>query len=645
MKKLTKFFCMALCFGLALNTFACGGGKDPEEQDSYKQQQVNASLDSVDDFEFTYSQLGGVDEYGNTVPAASYNNGKYVGIFYCLWLGHHDTPVYDITKLLEENPEALWAVEGENYDDSISPNAAFHYWGEPLYGYYYSGDQWVIRRHLELLANAGVDFLLLDVTNANIYPAVSETLIKTVVEMRKEGYRVPQLVYMCHNLESASVSTLNTLYTSFYQNDEYEEAWFRADEVMNPSGKPLVIGRFTNAVETGLISQEVQDAFWLKEMQWPTTTGGESPDSIPWMDWTYPQFNFNGVMNVSVVQHINGTWSSEAYRYPDKGTMYNARGWTENTPFSETDPHGTEEENVLRGTNFRLQWENALKQDLDMITVTGWNEWIAQKLSRDVGDIPTPSYRPGTNHAVFVDNFNLAYSRDAEMMKGGYGDNYYMTLVEMIHRFKGGRVSESDNVYKSERVKIQLDDLSTWNEVKHSLVDIGLDCYERNSRSYDSRITYTDYTNRNDIDTIQIANDDSNLYVKVKVKGDSILMPRDENEREQDWNWMNLYLSVGEEDGWKNYDFVINRYRDRNGVTSVERLKETETVEVGNAGYFVSGNTIVYAIPLSVLGVRPGENIGVKAADNLQKFRDMDDFYISGDSAPLGRLYYTYKIV
>ena len=69
MKKLTKFFCMALCFGLALNTFACGGGKDPEEQDSYKQQQVNASLDSVDDFEFTYSQLGGVDEYGNTVPA------------------------------------------------------------------------------------------------------------------------------------------------------------------------------------------------------------------------------------------------------------------------------------------------------------------------------------------------------------------------------------------------------------------------------------------------------------------------------------------------------------------------------------------------------------------------------------------------
>ena len=132
------------------------------------------------------------------------------------------------------------------------------------------------------------------------------------------------------------------------------------------------------------------------------------------------------------------------------------------------------------------------------------------------------------------------------MMKGGYGDNYYMTLVEMIHRFKGGRVSESDNVYKSERVKIQLDDLSTWNEVKHSFVDIGLDCYERNSRSYDSRITYTDYTNRNDIDTIQIANDDSNLYVKVKVKGDSILMPRDENEREQDWNpiWLCCFLRV-----------------------------------------------------------------------------------------------------
>ena len=36
-------------------------------------------------------------------------------------------------------------------------------------GYYRSDDPWVVRRHLPLIAAAGVDFLFLDYTNSSVY--------------------------------------------------------------------------------------------------------------------------------------------------------------------------------------------------------------------------------------------------------------------------------------------------------------------------------------------------------------------------------------------------------------------------------------------------------------------------------------------
>lgn len=35
----------------------------------------------------------------------------------------------------------------------------------------------------------------------------------------------------------------------------------------------------------------------------------------------------------------------------------------------------------MKGTNFQFQWDNVFKnkEEVDMVVVTGWNEWIAQK--------------------------------------------------------------------------------------------------------------------------------------------------------------------------------------------------------------------------------------------------------------------------
>jgi len=97
----------------------------------------------------------------------------FVGIFYFLTHnegpdpGHLDGPM-DITKILKKDPDALnkpnsplWGHIGES-----------HYWAEPLYGYYRSDDPWVLRRHAQLLSDAGVDVLIFDTTNAKSYPEI-----------------------------------------------------------------------------------------------------------------------------------------------------------------------------------------------------------------------------------------------------------------------------------------------------------------------------------------------------------------------------------------------------------------------------------------------------------------------------------------
>jgi hypothetical protein len=86
------------------------------------------------------------------VPAREERSNRFIGIFYFLWLGQHgvDGP-YDNTKILEQAPEAVTDPAHPLW----GPQEAFHFWGEPLYGYYLNDDAWVLRKHVQLLTSAG----------------------------------------------------------------------------------------------------------------------------------------------------------------------------------------------------------------------------------------------------------------------------------------------------------------------------------------------------------------------------------------------------------------------------------------------------------------------------------------------------------
>ena len=65
----------------------------------------------------------------------------------------------------------------------------------------------------------------------------------------------------------------------------------------------------------------------------------------------------------------------------------------------------------------------------------------------------------------------------------------------------------------------------------------------------------------------------------------------------------------------------------------------------GEVSFRVKGNQMMIAVPLEMLGIEGYKEINIqfKWADSTTKYDEMEDFYIDGDAAPLGRLNYTYQ--
>ena len=144
-----------------------------------------------------YASVGplmAVDALGRPTPdrstgAPAPRENRLVGMFYFLWLGEHGRhKPYDISKLTAADPNLgykpaspLWGGHG-----------VYHHWGEPFYGYYYSNDEWVVRRHMKLLMQADVDFLFFDTTNAAIYRDNAKLVMRVLQEYHDAGWKIPR---------------------------------------------------------------------------------------------------------------------------------------------------------------------------------------------------------------------------------------------------------------------------------------------------------------------------------------------------------------------------------------------------------------------------------------------------------------------
>ncbi len=539
-----------------------------------------------------------VDGLGRELPLTDETNApkpdRFVGIFYFLWNGahNHGGGIYDVSKILEKDPEALKKPDSPLW----GPHGAMHFWSEPLYGYYKNADPWVLRRHANLLADAGVDFLIFDTTNRVTYRDVYMNLCEVFSAIRAEGGKTPQFTFMTN---TRAGETADELYRDLYGAGKYPDLWFRWE------GKPLLICDPKEA------SDQVKDFFTLRKAHWPFEQVN-TPYAWHW-EAAYPQHygytddpNKPEQVNVSVAQNLRDrdgrvTNMSEG----------NARGRSFHDGMRDMTPGA-----VNYGYNAAEQWDRALELDPPIVMVTGWNEWIAGRWG-------------SKDKIAFVDQYDEEYSRDIEPMKGGHGDNYYYQLVAGVRRYKGVPKLPKASAPKTIELAGSMDQ---WADVKPAFTDHAHETLPRDFAGVEG-LHYTNTTGRNDFLEMKVARDGKNVYFHVRTKAD--ITPAGDN-------WMMLFLDTDgkAETGWEGYNFVVNRKQG-----TLERNAGGWTWEkAADVALRVEGKEMHLVIPRAALGIAEDApfTLDFKWADNLQRPGDVMDFYLSGDVAPEGRFKYRY---
>ena len=568
-------------------------------------------VDMTDYWDTYFDTWVATDDLGREVPVTYKNTSKEdkkVGIFYFLW-HQMSGPLYDhYAAYLEGGADKVWEIIKQG------DRGYGHYWAEPYFGYYRSDDEWILRKHTNMLVDAGIDFIYFDMSNGQTYEATYMKLLKVWKQMREEGSITPQFICFFGDRTDLGYNTAMETWNNLYQHGLYNDLWFKWE------GKPLMLGNLE------IVPEEIKENFTIRrswafsDWDWYTETDGKG--KWPWIA-LHPQGpgkNFKGVVEQVVVScgfHSNSSLGRSFHKGKQPTDGKNAFEFElETTPY---------------GLAFKEQWEHALKIDPPIVMITGWNEWWAGRWPNDgVGQKIANTYTIIKDDEQYmhnyVDCFNPEFSRDVEPMKGGFGDNYYYQMVNYIRQFKGTRQVPLATELKT--IKIN-EDFDQWNGVGPEFRDTIYDTMHRDHPGNAMGLHYTNTTGRNDIVSAKVARDGTNAYFLVTTRED--ITPQ------EGANWMNLFLDVDQDysTGWKGYDIVINRSRTDNTL-SVEKCVDNsfKWEKVADAEYVVKGNKMHLSVPLFVLNLTKDSNFDFKWADNSTTKGDIMEFMDKGDVAP-----------
>lgn len=570
------------------------------QETGYGDEAVNPEWDPRSDTWVATDQLGRVLPTHDQVGPPRSN--RTVGMFYFLWLGRHgDAGPFDITKILQGSPDAI----KDPLHPMWGPMYVPHHWGEPLFGYYVSDDDAVLRKHAQMLTDAGVDMVVFDVTNQLSYPESWQALCRVWTECRRQGNPTPQIAFLCPFGDPDKV--LQELWDQLYEPGLYEDLWFRWE------GKPLILADSAKVLPVG--DDPILEFFTFRKPQPDYFVGPTEPKQWGWLE-VFPQHVFYqspGVpeqMTVGVAQNaVDGKLS----------VLSHPRSYGRS--FHDGSEPGPEQVDTT-GKNFTEQWQRARSVDPPFIFVTGWNEWIAGRFDKNA-----PFHDPG--EVAFVDQFSQEFSRDCEPMRGGHGDNYYYQLVDQIRRYTGARSVEP---VKPRAITID-GYFSDWDEVQPEFRDTIGDPVHRDYRGWGKDTRYVDESGRNDIVAAKISFDRENVYFYVRT-----------HEKLSDMratNWMQLWIDSDSnaETGWLGYDRVVNRQPNRQNKATVEGGEGTSFKwnAVGDAAIRVGDHEIEIGMPRSAL---PASSFDFKWTDNVIENHDWTDFTLHGDAAPNDRFNY-----
>ena len=371
---------LTLCMALSMAVSCKNDGDNGEGEKNPVLAQRQKYIDHLNEKYSDYKEM----EYGLDITKKT----DIVSICYSTWfnvvLGNNKKPP-NITEILEKGEKTgryNWGGE-----------TAFHYWAEPAIGYYRSDDAEVIRTHMTQLAEANVDFIIIDNTNMDkartkqksewgrYVTAPCTVLLDTIVQMRSEGLKTPYVVFWSGSWSDTGWAVVNKTYDDFHSQEKWKDCF------VYWNGKPFTL-------VTSMPNSEPERDVTVRKMF-------GLDENLPAESWSF-------------LQHLNEPIKDKD-GYTEQMCVCTA---AQRSYMSKKSAQGRE-----HGMFMYAQWYNAFQFRPKVVTITWWNEWAAQRIVID-----------GETH--FTDNYNQEYSRDIEPMKGGHGDQYYQWMKQYVSAYK-----------------------------------------------------------------------------------------------------------------------------------------------------------------------------------------------------------------
>lgn len=624
------------------------------------------------------------DGLGRTMPdcgeagPVKKDQRRIVGMFYITWHGdhlHHKKSPYssDVTRVLEGDPAARFDGKHPLWKDN------FYHWGEPEMGYFLSKDEWVIRKDISMLSDAGVDVLIMDVTNAVRYWEEWEVVFSTLEKMKAEGNKVPYFTFWSFN--GPAIVVVRDLYDRIYKEEKYKDLWFYWD------GKPLLLYNSTPSVDANGSDiknpnpnydpaaatdpahphyqdpeyteefytdypQEIRDFFTLRTMWWGyyEWAGKRAVGAEDYWSFGY-QLNDEKVRALDPADLLsthNGKPEQAAVTPAQHSNSMTGKCWTrENFEPSlneydmpvpsfvpwlgETVAHPED-----YGIYFQQRWDEILPQNPQFLYINDWNEWTAGKYHPEEGH--TVQFLGRENNYFFVDQYNAEFNRTIQPMKGGYTDNYYMQMAQNLRKYKGVRpIPQQQGISR-----INVDgDFSDWDPIRIEYRDTIGDTFHRNYKGYGG-LVYVNESGRNDIITSKVAVSEESLCFYVETK--------EEMTVHSDPNWMLLLIDADQDSstGWYGYDFLINKEILSDEKTTVKSYTgicpDGRWETVAEIPFRYTGKEMELAVPRALLGLGDAAfSFDMKWSDNPAELKDPISLCTDGDTAPNRR--FNYRVI
>ncbi|MES2810360.1 MAG: hypothetical protein V4619_17130 [Bacteroidota bacterium] len=622
------------------------------------------------------------DAIGRTMPTISLtgpvkkDHKRVVGIFYITWhsdnLAKMKSPYSaDVTKVLAADSNARKDAKNPEWKEGS------YHWGEPEMGYFLSRDEYVIRKDMSMLADAGVDVLIMDVTNAVRYWDEWETTFTVMQKMKAEGNKVPQFCFWAFN--GPVITVVQDLYDKIYKTEKYKGLWYYwdgkplllyngqpqakdatgniqknpnphydADAVTNKDNPHYGNKDFTSKLYTDY-TQEVKNTFTLRTMWWGYYKWNGQRFAGTEDNWSfgYDMGNRN-VFKMSpdeLVSTHNGTKEEFAVTPGQHPSSLIGKSWSRAAGEPALDNRDMPVDTYVPwlkktvknpegyGIYFQERWDEAFKTDPSFLYINDWNEWTAGKYPPE--NAATVDFMRRKNSYFFVDQYNAEFNRAIQPMKGGYTDNYYMQMAQNIRKYKGVRpIPQLKGL-----AKIKIDgDFSDWTSQKTEYRDTKGDVAHRDFPGYGGT-HYKDSSGRNDIVTCKVAIDQYNI--NFYSQADQALTPSSGK------NWMMLFIDADKNanTGWYGYDYMINKNVIDSKTTTLMRYDAKAPgdhwVEIARLNYRYKANQLEVSVPKSLLKLKGNAiSFDFHWNDNAKDLINPISLATGGDSAPNRRFNY-----